>query len=275
MNAHIANVDTRDQSSANTLRNKLKTVKMEDSEGPSTPPTPSEYVESENFQLVTRKRKGKKKGKAMTLLHFKQRFQDDHTTTDGQETPIGDADVKTEDQHLIAGGSDIGDMQNSDPQEMYGVPCESYSAEVNDSRLSFSTSVTLDGRMKNPPQIMVPEELPPMTKEKELEIEFQGNVEEKLEYQGPREEILEIINKRALPKHATTYQLETFEKNALLVFNQTNIEGYSKPRLGTEKDVAELERTFKGYGFEVQIEEDLTKQEIMTKLKECKYLSIM
>lgn len=76
-------------------------------------------------------------------------------------------------------------------------------------------------------------------------------------------------NSKALSRSDSTYKLETFQKNYLVVFNQENIEGYA-PRAGTEKDVEALERTFSQYGFEVQVHTDLTKSEILEALKVCK-----
>ncbi|XP_039746058.1 caspase-3-like, partial [Pararge aegeria] len=91
------------------------------------------------------------------------------------------------------------------------------------------------------------------------------------EIQSPGIEIGETertipYNIKALNKHETTYKLETFEKNYLMVFNQENIEGY-KPRLGTEKDVEVLENTFSKYGFEVQVHKDFNKAEILEALR--------
>lgn len=240
---------------------------MDEIDSPLTPPTPSEFLESEDFELVTRKRKGKKKGKAVTLSRFKKQFSHDYTNTGQSSTEIGDGDTKTDDQSN-AGDSDYGEIHNSNIPVSYNVSFADYSAEVNNGLSSSASRITLDAQMHRPPQIIYPEELPPENKEKEQELE--DDAQPVLVSQPGEPDIIHILNKKALPKYAPTYQLETFEKNALLIFNQTNIEGYKKPRLGTEKDVAELERTFKGYGFEVQLEEDLTKLEIMTKLKECK-----
>ena len=83
-----------------------------------------------------------------------------------------------------------------------------------------------------------------------------------------------IYNTRALDKYASTYKLETFEKNYLAIFNQENVDGF-KPRVGTEKDVEALERTFSKFGFEVHEHKDLTKDEIMDELKVCKYHSFL
>lgn len=76
-------------------------------------------------------------------------------------------------------------------------------------------------------------------------------------------------NRRALSKDSATYELEKFEKNALIIFNQENIEGH-KRRLGTERDVKALMTTFTNYGFEVIEHKDLTKDDLFKELKACK-----
>lgn len=80
-----------------------------------------------------------------------------------------------------------------------------------------------------------------------------------------------VYNTRALDKYASTYKLETFEKNYLAIFNQENVDGF-RPRVGTEKDVEALERTFSQFNFEIHEHKDLTKDKIMEQLKVCKYL---
>ncbi|KAJ8710859.1 hypothetical protein PYW08_009374 [Mythimna loreyi] len=76
----------------------------------------------------------------------------------------------------------------------------------------------------------------------------------------------QLINTRALSKEATTYQLETFDKHALIIFNQKEIDGH-QPRLGTEKDKDALTKTFKSFGFEVVAFDNLTKDGIFDELK--------
>lgn len=82
--------------------------------------------------------------------------------------------------------------------------------------------------------------------------------------------LLQEINTNALPKDARTYELEKFKKNALIIFNQENIDGYQLPRYGTEKDVAALTNTFENFGFEVVEHKDYTKDEVFKELKTCK-----
>lgn len=93
------------------------------------------------------------------------------------------------------------------------------------------------------------------------ELKNQTSVEEE-----PKEE---RTNTKPLAHNAPTYELEKFEKNALIIFNHVNIYGYD-PRAGTDKDVEALEKTFKSFGFEVQVENDLKKDALFEKLKECK-----
>ncbi|XP_046973431.1 caspase-1-like [Vanessa cardui] len=73
-------------------------------------------------------------------------------------------------------------------------------------------------------------------------------------------------NTRALSKNDSTYRLESFQKHYMMIFNQENIDGF-KPRLGTEKDVSALCRTFSEYNFEIDVHKDLTKLQIMEELR--------
>lgn len=84
-----------------------------------------------------------------------------------------------------------------------------------------------------------------------------------------------LYNTRALSKYAATYELENFEKNALIIFNQVNVDGYSKPRHGTEKDVEALRNTFEKFGFEVVEHRDFTKEKIFSELKTCMYCFVI
>lgn len=89
-----------------------------------------------------------------------------------------------------------------------------------------------------------------------------------------REDSPGTYNSRALSKDATTYELEKFEKNILVIFNQINVEGYRKPRYGTEKDVQALTSTFTNFGFHYVVHDDLTKDEMFRELKTCKYIYV-
>nr|XP_026497654.1 caspase-3-like [Vanessa tameamea] len=75
-----------------------------------------------------------------------------------------------------------------------------------------------------------------------------------------------LYNTRALNKTDSTYRLESFQKHYMMIFNQENIVGFN-PRLGTEKDVSALCKTFSEYNFEINVHKDLTKSQIMEELK--------
>ncbi|XP_068625325.1 caspase-1-like [Battus philenor] len=111
--------------------------------------------------------------------------------------------------------------------------------------------ISLDGIMVSPPQILEPE-----TYDKK-EVDFVIEKEE-VKY--------EDYNRRALSKFATTYELEKFDKNCLIIFNQENVDGFN-PRYGTEKDVQSLTSTFSDFGFEVTEHKDFTKDEVFKELK--------
>jgi hypothetical protein len=127
---------------------------------------------------------------------------------------------------------------------------------------SNEDDVVQDGMMKAPPSATSPEaENVPLFKENEEDRELENE-----HITTPEEE---IYNTRALSKHSPTYELEKFEKNAMIIFNQENVVGYSK-RLGTEKDVEALETTFKRFGFEVTERKDRTKADLFSELEACK-----
>jgi hypothetical protein len=164
-----------------------------------------------------------------------------------------------------------------------------YNNEYNNTKLE------LDGILKKPPEIQVPPTPAEEPLKEELAtdparndyLETHDNEKhvsepqrEELEAEPGTEEIfplfeehafieeVEYYNIRALPQNAKTYELEKFPKNTLLIFNHKDIVGKSE-RLGTELDVAALKDTFGKLNFEVDDKDDLTKEEIMKKLKEC------
>lgn len=73
----------------------------------------------------------------------------------------------------------------------------------------------------------------------------------------------------------TRYELDKFHKNAMIIFNH---EIYSQrtctPRIGTEHDKRELKKTFQRFRFEVTTYDDLRKEELLKKMKECKFFFI-
>ncbi|GBP05662.1 Caspase-1 [Eumeta japonica] len=78
----------------------------------------------------------------------------------------------------------------------------------------------------------------------------------------------DFINRRALRADSDTYELESFKSNVMLIFNQYDIDSYTKPREGTHKDVESLKNTFSKYNFRVIEREDKTKDEIFEILDE-------
>lgn len=81
-------------------------------------------------------------------------------------------------------------------------------------------------------------------------------------------------NRRALAADAATYQLETFNKNAMIVFNQNKVLNW-KPRHGSKKDTARITQTFEKFGFEVNNHLDLTKARIFEELGKCKCVVVV
>ncbi|KAI8432901.1 hypothetical protein MSG28_013819 [Choristoneura fumiferana] len=67
-----------------------------------------------------------------------------------------------------------------------------------------------------------------------------------------------------------TYELDKFQKNAMVIFNH---EKYAQrdvsPRIGTEYDKNALKKTFQRFRFEVTTYDDLSKEELLSKLTEC------
>ncbi|XP_073962305.1 uncharacterized protein [Choristoneura fumiferana] len=66
-----------------------------------------------------------------------------------------------------------------------------------------------------------------------------------------------------------TYELDKFQKNAMVIFNH---EKYAQrdvsPRIGTEYDKNALKKTFQRFRFEVTTYDDLSKEELLSKLTE-------
>ncbi|KAJ8710017.1 hypothetical protein PYW07_009383 [Mythimna separata] len=142
--------------------------------------------------------------------------------------------------------------------------------DVDDAVHDSENRVSLDAMMSIAPEYELQTKekiaynlLPPESSVDKLNIEDEAfdtieNIDLKSKYS--------LFNTRALPKEATTYQLENFNKHALIIFNQKEIDGH-QPRLGTEKDKEALTRTFKNFGFEVTPHDNLTKDGIFDELK--------
>lgn len=77
-------------------------------------------------------------------------------------------------------------------------------------------------------------------------------------------------NTRALAAAAPTYKLETFEKNAMIIFNQRIVNGFKNCRGGIIEDGERIGKTLEKFGFEGEEHFDLTRKQIFKELKKCK-----
>lgn len=87
--------------------------------------------------------------------------------------------------------------------------------------------------------------------------------------------VVDDRNTRALAADESTYKLETFEKNAMIIFNQYYVNGYRKPRVGTKEDGRRIKQTLQKFGFEGDEHMDLTKAQIFEELKNCKSVFVV
>nr|AEF30495.1 caspase-4-1b [Manduca sexta] len=74
------------------------------------------------------------------------------------------------------------------------------------------------------------------------------------------ETVPQLYNARALPKEAKTYELENFDRNVLIIFNQKDFGTHQ--RLGTDQDVKALKKTFEAFNFDVLPYTDRTVAQI-------------
>ncbi|XP_063361408.1 caspase-6-like [Cydia amplana] len=74
-----------------------------------------------------------------------------------------------------------------------------------------------------------------------------------------------IPERRNSDLELTTYELEKFERNDMIIFNHENFMSGPKRR-GTALDVAALENTFKQFQFDVTTYNDLTEKELFVEL---------
>ncbi|CAK1591262.1 unnamed protein product [Parnassius mnemosyne] len=195
---------------------------------------------------VKRKRRGRKKGKGQMNFTSNQLNSEEEC----------DATIEERDKEEETQFADEEFNNNIEPIQVVSDTvenveiCEIAGEDIADR---LERTVTMDGIMKAPPQMSILE--PEPYEKKEL-----------YEPSEPQEVEFLPYNTRALSKHATTYELEKFEKNCLVIFNQENVEGF-KPRFGTEKDVQVLKDTFSNFGFEVTEHKDFTKDEVFKELK--------
>ncbi|XP_026750554.2 caspase-6-like [Galleria mellonella] len=82
-------------------------------------------------------------------------------------------------------------------------------------------------------------------------------------------EINKNINTYALSKHASTYELETFESNLLVMFHNNVFDEY-RPKRNTLEDVQAVTSTFEKFGFESKIHANKTLEEIKKEMEKFK-----
>ncbi|CAB3254982.1 unnamed protein product [Arctia plantaginis] len=198
------------------------------------------------FEVVSRKNKKKKRQRKKQFTSLEQ-LQSESEVSQAVES-TGDSNL-TDDSVSELGCDDS-------PTE--GIS-SSQLCTLNSSTEFPKNGVRRDAVMNSAPSYTeIPEKEKVFEEETEDKLIFQGSTQEK--YEPP------LLNMNALSKYATTYELERFEKNALIIFNLENIDGHEK-RLGTEKDVEMLKNTFGKFGFEAVEYKDFTKDEIFETLR--------
>lgn len=213
------------------------------------------------YEYVARKNRNKKKRKQKTLQLAAFLNSEDGPSESENSNTSENVNFVSNSNASDDNGTDNDDESNRDDSSIYS----------NDDRtLTRAVSrVSLDASLQSKPSY----ELQNEEREKSIkyEIEEMGDVKviDEVYPEVPKEQFT-VFNTRALTKDATTYELEKFQKNALIIFNQEKIDGHV-PRLGTEKDLESLQKTFGNLGFEVDPHTDLTKDEVFKKLQECKY----
>ncbi|XP_021190832.3 caspase-8 [Helicoverpa armigera] len=215
------------------------------------------YKLDPGFQIVSRKGRGKKKWKSKAKYSSNNSTGDSKSESDTLE--LGENSNVMDDVADVSSG--VEDSEEVTYRDILTAQDSSNTVPRAENRVS------LDAMMNAPPEYAKSEEV--MTAElKTLESSLEKfNMEDESVFTESSEPKMEyVINKRALPKEATTYELEKFEKNALIIFNQENIEGHQR-RLGTEQDVEALTSTFGSFGFEVTPHKDLTHDELFKELK--------
>ncbi|XP_063379336.1 uncharacterized protein LOC134666114 [Cydia fagiglandana] len=95
---------------------------------------------------------------------------------------------------------------------------------------------------------------------------FKKLLENKSYNDRPSEDIPEKSNSSESDLELTTYELEKYTRNEMIIFNHENFISGPKRR-GTALDVAALESTFKQFRFDVTTHNDLTVNDLFTELK--------
>ncbi|CAH0760071.1 unnamed protein product [Diatraea saccharalis] len=211
----------------------------EDPSEVATPPTPEEYMKSSNFDYTFKKRKNKK-GKYYRS-NIRKNIRDvtcnsnnDEAKEDIEEPPDSkDAYCDAEDNnHMTEEHNDDNDRTDIDSQPLSPSELPETAAKLESEHISAETKDITESIDENI--------LPPL---------------------------INVIKTRPLSKHSNTYELEKFEKKALFIFKHQDINGF-KANLSIDKDEKELTMTFSEFGFEIKVEKDLTKVDLMKKLKE-------
>lgn len=204
------------------------------------------------FEFLLKKSRGKKKKRGK-----KNKTQSSSGDTKSEAGTIDESVVSDENS---GGVSDTEEGSSKDVVILRG--------NVDDSSFDNENRISLDAMMSAAPEYETDKKF--QDDENELESSMDKlNIEDEAFDTIANIDSKRPYNTRALPKEATTYQLETFDKHALIIFNQKEIDGH-QPRLGTEKDVGALTTTFKNFGFEVTPHNNLTKDELFDELKKCK-----
>lgn len=222
---------------------------------------PDIYETYSEYQLVSRKNKKKKRQRSKQFSNPEE-FKTE--TEPSQFEELGSNSFLTDDNISEVESDDVNTENVYTKLETHANPDNTHPLEAH---------VFRDVMVSAPPTVFItPEEEKVLANQKLCyPTENLGSKEaNKIIYGEPVEEQLPeqtlLLNTRALSKFAMTYELEKFEKNALMIFNQENVDGHQR-RLGTEKDVESLTRTFENFGFEVVEHKDLTKDEVFRELK--------
>ncbi|CAH0403073.1 unnamed protein product [Chilo suppressalis] len=219
----------------------------------NTPSTTGEMADNSESGYVNRKKYRKKKGRAVSVNVGAEQLNESDVFEAGPSTI--DFHKRLIDESASKIFTDINVVQGEEVNNENGIVAK----ELDNIANELST-VSLDSQLKSLPEINEP----PM-------YCAQEQSETKNEYELVRQEAGTVTsqkyNIKALKKGSTTYELENFEKNAMLIFNHENILGYTRKRLGTDQDVKALKETFSKFNFEVTLENDLNKDEIMAALE--------
>ncbi|RVE40488.1 hypothetical protein evm_014862 [Chilo suppressalis] len=204
--------------------------------------TPTDFEEGIIFEYVPRRRKSKK-GKT-NRSNINKKYLNDTNKPDFNQS--------NEDSEAV-----FTNCVESETIQDEDVNYRSINSDINDND---NERISWDSQLSAPPEtIEASESAVNLPKEKSKLID------ENIPFQLPEEN--NVFNSRPLPKGSNTYEMENFQRNALFIFKQQTISGF-KPNASIEKDELELKMTLSKFGFEPFVEDDLTKEELMNKLRE-------